>query len=151
MERIKKLLEGSRYIMVAATVVLMVVAFFAILWGAAKAVNAVALIVTTMGESHEIEVALIRVVDAFLIAIVLFLFAVSIYELFIGGLALPVAKNLTEMKIQLSGVIVMVMAVEFVEHLLSEQPSIEQLYLAGSIALVAMVLLLLGAINRRMK
>lgn len=151
MHRIKALLEGSRYLMVAATMILMIVAFFAMFWGLAKAISAITLIVSTLGESHEIEVALIRVVDAFLISIVLYLFAVSIYELFIGGLSLPVAKNLNEMKIQLSGVIVMVMAVEFVEHLLSEKPSIEQLYLAGSIALVAAVLLMLGAINRRAK
>lgn len=135
--------------MTVATVILLIVTFFAMIWGGIKAFHAIELILTSRGQSHEIEVYLIRVVDAFLIAIVLYLFAVSIYELFIGGLALPVAKNLGEMKTQLSGVIIMVMAIQFLEYVLSDYPALQQLYEGASIAFVAGVLLLLNYIVGR--
>ncbi len=135
--------------MTVATAVLLIVAFFAVVWGGIKAVHAIELILSSRGESHEIEVYLIRVVDAFLIAMVLYLFAVSIYQLFIGGLSLPVAKDLGEMKGQLSGVIIMVMAIQFLEHVLSDFPPLQQLYEGASIAFVAGVLLFLNYIVGR--
>ena len=64
--------------------------------------------------------ALIAVVDVFLIATVLFVVAVSLYEMFIGDLKLPewmVAHNLYELKSKLSGVIILVMAMKFLEKL----------------------------------
>ncbi|WP_073272848.1 YqhA family protein [Microbulbifer donghaiensis] len=145
----KALIEATRHIMTGATLALLIVAFFAMLWGGAKAVQAIALIVSSRGESHDIEVYLIRVVDAFLISIVLYLFAVSIYQLFIGGLALPVAKDLGEMKGQLSGVIIMVLAIQFVEDVMGEAPPQQLLYEGVSIAVVASVLLVLSYIARR--
>ena len=140
----KPLIEATRHVMVAATLVLLIVTFFAMLWGGIKAVQVVGLILSSRGESHDIEVGLIRVIDAFLISIVLYLFAVSIYQLFIGGLSLPVAKDLGEMKGQLSGVIILVMAIQFLEDILSTDPSVELLYEGAAIAIVAAVLLFLN-------
>ncbi len=137
--------------MAAATLVLLIVAFFAMIWGGIKAFHAIELILSSRGESHDIEVYLIRVVDAFLIAIVLYLFAVSIYQLFIGGLSLPVAKDLGEMKGQLGGVIILVMAIQFLEYVLGDYPALEQLYEGISIAFVAGVLLLLNYVVNRNK
>jgi uncharacterized membrane protein YqhA len=48
------------------------------------------------------------VIDAFLIAIALYVFTVSIYELFVADLNLPdwmIAHNLDELKAKLSGII----------------------------------------------
>ncbi|MFC6978364.1 YqhA family protein [Microbulbifer taiwanensis] len=143
------MIEATRHVMTAATLILLIVSFFAMIWGGIKAVHVIELILSSRGESPDIEVSLIRVVDAFLISIVLYLFGVSIYQLFIGGLSLPVAKDLAEMKGQLSGVIIMVMAIQFLEHVLSDYPALQQLYEGASIAFVAIVLLLLSYIVRK--
>ena len=72
------------------------------------------------GEEHGIGVELIAVMDTFLIATALYIFAVGLYELFIADLELPEwlnIHNMHDLKAKLSGVIILVMAVTFLEHL----------------------------------
>lgn len=119
----KKLIEASKYFSLIAVVTLLLVFVLALLWGVSKGVAAGAEIVTSRGQSSSVSLLLIKVIDAFLIAIVLYLLAASIYRLFIDDVALParmVARNLPELKSKLSGIIVLVMAVHFVEDLFEE-------------------------------
>ncbi len=137
-------IEATKFVMIFATVALLSVSIAALLWGVAKAAKVIVLIVSSRGEAPLITLQLIQLIDAFLITIVLYLFAVSIYELFIGELALPawmLAHNLSELKEKLGGVIVLVMAVRFLEHMVKSPPTIELLYLGLATALVAATLI----------
>ena len=75
--------------------------------------------------------------------IVLYILAVSIYKLFVSEVELPaklVARSLPELKSKLSSVIVLVMAVHFVEVMFEERiTGLEKLWHAIAISLVAIV------------
>ena len=85
----KALFEKSKYLNLIASLVLLVTSIFAVLWGAAKAFKVWSLMLKSYGQDPDISLGLIQLVDAFLIAVVLYFFAVGVYELFIGELALP--------------------------------------------------------------
>ena len=138
------IIEVTRFMMIFATGVLLLVAFGALIWGGLKAAKVALSIVTSRGQDPLIGLQLIQLIDAFLISIILYLFAVSIYELFIGGLNLPqwmVAHNLPELKEKLGSTIVLVMAVRFLEQMIKSPPTIELLYLGVASAVVAGMLI----------
>jgi uncharacterized membrane protein YqhA len=141
----KTLIEKSKYIMLIAVFTLLLTSGLTLLWGVAKAFIAWREIITSYGQSSTISILLIKLIDSFLIAIVLYLLAASIYELFIGDLDLPsqmVAHNLPELKSKLSGIIVLVIAVHFTEMLFEESvPPIQVMWLAVATALIAGVLI----------
>ena len=84
-----RLIEKSKYIALIAIVSMLVAATAAFIWGAYKTYLALALMVTSTGKDPLITFYLIQLVDVFLIAIVLYLLSASVFELFIGELALP--------------------------------------------------------------
>ncbi len=115
-----KVLEKSRYLAIIGVLGLLAAALAAFAWGTLQTVQAVILIVQSLGADKGITVALVQIVDSFLIATTLLIFSVSLYELFIGDLDMPewmVAHNLHDLKTKLSSLIIMVMAVKFVEKL----------------------------------
>jgi len=137
----KTLIEKSKYLSLIAVITLLLSFGLALLWSVAKAVTAWGEIISSYGQSSAISLLLIKLIDSFLISIVLYLLAASIYKLFIGDLELPshlVANNLSELKSKLSSVIVLVIAVRFVESLFGEsmQP-VQVMWLALATTLVA--------------
>ena len=84
-----KFLAGTRYLALIGVLALLAAALAAFGWGIAKTVEAVTLVITSLGRDPVIIIALIEIVDAFLVAMALLLFSVRIYELFIGELELP--------------------------------------------------------------
>jgi len=89
-------------------------------------------------------VALVEVVDGFLVATILFIFAASMYELFIAEINLPdwmLAHNLHELKTKLSSVLILVMAVKFVEHLVEWKDPHSTLLFGIAIAVVSAILI----------
>ena len=94
------LIEKMRYLSLVGITSLLLAAVAASGWGAMKTAKVVLTIVTTYGQGASIADDLIELVDAFLIAVALFIFAASLYELFIGKLKLPdwmLAHNLYEL------------------------------------------------------
>jgi len=144
----KKLFEKSIYLIIIPALVLLVTSVFALLWGTVKAIKVWSLMISSFGQDTAISLGMIQLVDAFLIAVILFIFAVSVYELFIGDLALPswmAVRNLDELKVKLGSVIVLVMAVRFVEHLFEEHATpLDVVYYAIATALVAAALIAFG-------
>ena len=139
-----KLLEKTRYLAFVGIISLLLASVAAFGWGAVKAFNATTLIVTSYGKDTCIAVSLIELVDSFLIAIALLIFSVSMYELFVGKLDLPdwmLAHNLHELKTKLSSVIVLVMAVKFLEYLVEWKNSIDLLFFAIAVSVVAATLI----------
>lgn len=142
-----RLLEKTRYIGLLGIVSLLVAAIAAFAWGAVKTVNALIVIVTSYGKDTFIAIRLIELVDAFLIATALYVFAVSLYEMFINKIALPdwmLANNLPELKEKLGGVIILVMVVTFLEHLVEWTAPYESLLFAIAVTLVSGALIALG-------
>jgi uncharacterized membrane protein YqhA len=147
-----RLIEKTRYLGYVGVISLLVAAIAAMGWGVIKTVNAISLIISSVGKDPYITVLLIELVDSFLIATVLYIFSVSLYELFIGDLALPdwmVAHNLHELKDKLGGVIILVMAVKFLEHLVEWKDPRDSLMFAISVTIVSLALIALGYFGRK--
>ncbi len=142
-----KILEKSRYLGIVGVVSLLSASIAAFGWGMVKTFNAMIVIVISYGKDPYIPVLLIELIDSFLIATALYIFAVSMYELFINKLALPewmLAHDLHELKNKLSGVIILVMVVKFLEHLVDWKDPYESLLFAIAIAIVSAALIALS-------
>ncbi len=141
----KNLIEKSKYLILIAVITLIISFGLALLWGIANAVSAWVEIISSLGKSPAISLYLIKLIDGFLLALVLYLLAASIYELLIGDLDLPtrlVARTLPGLKSKLSGIIVLVIAVRFVESLFEDHPQPDQVLLmaaASALVIVALV------------
>lgn len=147
-----RLLESARYASIIGVISLLVASIAAFAWGAVKTIRAVILIITSYGQDKFIAVSLIEIVDSLLIATALFVFAVSMYELFIRKLALPnwmLAHDLYELKEKLGGVIILVMVVKFLERLVEWKEPYESLFFAVAITLVSATLIALNHFSKR--
>ncbi len=139
-----KLLESSRFIVVIGVIFLLLAAFAAFIWGAIKTVKLLSVIFLSVGQNPEIAISLIQLVDAFLIATALLIFSTSLYALFIGDLDLPdalVARDFNQLKAKLSNVVILVLAVTFLEHLVDWKNGLETLYFGIAVALVSAALI----------
>jgi uncharacterized membrane protein YqhA len=143
----KRLLENSRYLAIVGVLGLLVATLTAFAWGSFQTVHAVVLVAESLGADAGITVALIEIVDSFLIAVTFLIFSVSMYELFIGDLDVPdwmVAHDLYALKTKLSSMIIMVMAVKFLGKLVDVQDYGNLLQYGIASALVSSVLIAFG-------
>ena len=110
--------SSSRYLAIVGVLFSLVAALAAYGWGAIKTVQL--LVHLSHGELDGMAVGLVQIMDGFLIASGLLIFGLGLYELFVGAIALPqwlVFHDFETLKSRLAGVIVMVMAVAFLERL----------------------------------
>lgn len=150
----RKFMEKTRYLGYIGVFALLAAALAAFGWGVVKAINAISVIITSYGKDAYIAVQLIEVVDSFLIATALYVFSVSMFELFIDDLNLPdwmIAHDLYELKDKLGGVIVLVMVVKFLEYLVEWKDANASLFFAISVAVVSASLIALGYFGRKGK
>lgn len=143
----KSILEKSRYLAIVGIISLLLAAVTAFVWGALKTYHVIALVVSSLGADKAITIRFIEIIDAFLIATAILIFTVSLYELFIDKVNAPdwmLAHNLYELKNKLSSMIVLVMAVKFLEKFMNGQDANELLLIAISTALVSAVLIAFG-------
>ncbi len=112
---------------------------------------------------HEDVVAgIIGAVDLYLIAVVMFIFAFGLYELFISDIdeakqfedednRLLAIDNLDQLKDKIAKVIVMVLVVNFFQRVLHTEfkTPLEMLYFALSIATLALGLYFLGMVGKK--
>ena len=148
----KTIIEKTRYLNILAVVALIAAAIDAFVLGLIKTYKAIEAIFTTGGRDPLMLYYLIQLVDTFLIAIVLYVFAVSIYELFIGKLDLPdwmLAHNLHDLKAKLSSVIILVAAVRFLEFLIEGTDALQLLYTGGAVALVSAALIAFSILGEK--
>ncbi len=148
----KNILEKSRYLAIIGIVSLLVAALAAFGWGTLKTVHAVILVIESLGTDVAITIEFIEIVDSFLIATAILIFAVSLYELFIGDLDLPewmLAHNLYELKAKLSSMVVLVMGVKFLQKLVDYKDTADLLRVGLSIAAVSAVLIAFGYFGKK--
>ncbi len=147
-----RFLESSRFLVLIGVIFLMLAALAAFVWGAIKTVKLLGVIFYTAGQSPEIAIALIQLVDAFLIATALLIVSTSLYELFVGDLNLPdslVARDFNQLKAKLSNVVILVMAVTFLEHLVDWKNGQETMYFGIAVALVSAALIAFSYLGAR--
>ena len=141
----KTIIEKSRYLSLIAVITLLLTFALYLFWGIAQAVKAWGKIILSLGQSPDVILSILKLIDAFLIAMVLYILAASIYELFVSKVELPstlVARSLTELKRKLSSVIVLVLAVHSVEVIFDEGiPGLEKVWQMVAISLIAIVLI----------
>jgi len=148
----KTIIEKTRYLNIIAVIALMIATVDAFVLGLIKTYKAIHAIFATGGRDPLILFYLIQLVDTFLVAIVLYIFAVSIYELFIGKLDLPdwmLAHNLHDLKAKLSSVIILVAAVRFVESLIEGNDALQLLYMGGAVAVVSAALIAFSVLGEK--
>ncbi|MBI4173735.1 MAG: YqhA family protein [Candidatus Aenigmarchaeota archaeon] len=139
------LLSKSRYLTLIAVYCSLVAATAAFLFGAYKTFLVLQhLAMPIAGGEIVLGVELISIMDIFLIATALYLFAVGTYELFIADVRLPKwleIHNLHDLKTKMGGVIILVMGVTFLEHLVYWENAADTLMFGASIFLVIMALI----------
>lgn len=148
----KRILESSRYLAIIGVISLLAAALATFAWGTLKTFATVGLIVNSAGGDAGITIALIAIVDSFLIATTLLIFSASLYELFIGKLELPewmLAHNLYELKAKLSSMIVLVMAVKFLEKFLELKDAEALLKTGLATAAVSAALIAFGVFGKK--
>ncbi len=136
---LKRVLEGSRYAVLLGVVSALAASLATFLWGLWKTISVITNLVTTGGDDPLVAVRLIELMDKFLIAVGLYIFAIGLYELFVGELDVPnwlKVHDLHDIKTRLSHVLLLVMAVTFLEHLVEWKEPLATLYFAISITLV---------------
>lgn len=148
----KVILERSRYLALIGVFSLLIASFSAFIWGTIKTVFTALLVIQSLGSDATITVELIEIIDIFLIATTILIFAASLYELFIGKLDMPewmLAHDLYELKAKLSSMIVLVMTVKFLQKLIEAKDAVELLQRGIATAVVAAVLIAFGYFGKK--
>ncbi len=97
----KKLIEGSKNLILIAVASSLLASAAGFLWGLIKTLVIIFSFVTSYGRDSLDMIALIELMDIFLIATVLFIFAMGMYELFIESMRLsdkPINFSTSELK-----------------------------------------------------
>jgi uncharacterized membrane protein YqhA len=139
-----KILENSKHLVLIAVLFLLLASVAAFLWGAVKTIYVLGDLIANGGKDPLAAVAFIELIDKFLIAIALYMSSVGLYELFYKELALPpwlVFHDLHDLKTRLSSVIILVMAVSFLEHLVEWKDPQGTLLLALAVAAISATLI----------
>ena len=143
----KRILEKSISLVLIAVITSLIASVAAFAWGALKTIMVLLHLVTSFGKDPSAVIELIALMDTFLIATALLIFAVGMYELFIEDIKLPewlVIHNLHDLKVKLGSVIILVMAVTFLEHLVEWKDPQGTLYFGVAVALVSASLIAFG-------
>ncbi len=141
---LKRVLENGRYLVLFGVIASFIASAGAFIWGAYKTVALFVEVVATNGDSEVATPGLIATMDKFLIAAGLYIFAVAMYELFIGDLDLPPwleVRNIHEVKILLSNIIILVLAITFLEHVIewSDPQAILQIGIGIAVVIAALI------------
>ena len=142
---LKFCLEKGKYVILLAVVSTFLASVATFIWGTVRMItNVVSLIAGLIThEGGHSGVQMIASLDSILLAIVLYIFSVAIYELFFGKINVPdwlVIENLDGLKEKLASVIILILAVTFLEHLVDWKDAKETLMFGISIAAVLIAL-----------
>lgn len=139
----RRLLESSRYLVLIAVLVVLIAAvagFAAFAWSALPVI----VHLFTIADPSLGAIELLALLDRFLVAVALLIAAIGLYELGIGDLDVPAlftVNTLHQLKGRLAGVVILVMAVKFVEKLAEWKNPLDMLWFALAIAVVSAVLI----------
>ncbi|GCE22379.1 YqhA family protein [Dictyobacter kobayashii] len=145
---LRRVLAGSRYLILLAVAGSLLASIILLLYGTITIVKlAIELAIHpifTTEDAKPLSVACIEVIDLFLLATVLYIVALGLYELFIGS-DLPtfpwlVIETLDDLKVKLIGVIIVLLAVTFLAYVVEWKGSNNILPLGVGIGLILFAL-----------
>jgi uncharacterized membrane protein YqhA len=142
-----KLLQGSRFLVLIPVVSLIIASAAVFVWGSVKEVTAIIQLAQHRESSAEVSVAFIQLMDVFLVAVGLLIFGLGLEQLFIAELEVPgwlKLRTLHDLKARLSSIIVLVMAIVFLDYLVEGKSALDLLYLGIAVASVAVALIAFG-------
>lgn len=118
----KTLLENAEYAAILAVISSLAASVSIFVWSSVKMLLAILHMFSGLfsSEATGMTAHTVAILDSFILAVILYIFAIALYELFIGDLNLPdwlVIKDLDDLKKKLSSVIALMLAVTFLEHL----------------------------------
>lgn len=148
----KPILEKSRYLAMIGILPLLVASVAAFIWGLVQTVQVVILGFSSLGMDKALILGFLLIVDIFLVAITLLIFAISLYELFIGEINMPrwmVADSLNDLKVKLSSMMVLVLGIKFLEIFMKGGNAQDMFWLALAVALVSGVLIAFGYFGKK--
>lgn len=146
---LKRMLEHSRYLVVIGVLLMVSASAAAFIWGSVATIRTLYHIFHSVVAAEDIKakVDLISIMDTFLIATVLLIFALGLYELFVEDLELQKwlkIHDLRSLEAKLSSVIVLVLVLTFLEHLAEWKDAWDTFLFATAIALVSVALIANG-------
>jgi len=154
---LRNVLASSRYLIIIGVLGSFLISIALLIYGGITVVTIVIEVFThpvftAVGAKH-VAVECIEMIDLFLLATVLYIIALGLYELFIDA-SLPVLPwlvitNLDDLKVKLIGVIIVLLAVTFLASVVEWNGSVNILALGVSVSLVLFALAY--SINRTMK
>jgi uncharacterized membrane protein YqhA len=150
----KWLIENSRYVALIGVLGLFVCSLTAYALGVYKTFRAVLAIASGEIKDDFALIALFDCLDSFLVATAMLVISVSLYELFIGALEVPdwmLVRNLNELKAKFTFVIIPVMAVKFLQKLLSGEDAIDTLHYGAAVGAVALALAAFNYVSEKEK
>lgn len=148
--RMKDILAASRYLVLIPVILSLVASTAAFIWGAYKTFMLLHELMFSIIEGVEGPhgiIGLIAIMDIYLIATALLIFSLGMYELFIEEVDFPawlVVHDLHDLKAKLGSVIVLVMAVAFLEHLVHWKDAWGTFLFGAAITMVSAVLIAYG-------
>ncbi len=140
----KIVVEKSRYLALIGVIGLLIAAIAAFGWGLYKTGLLVYEVTIGVSASTAVIVDLVKIVDFFLVATTMLILAASLYELFITEIDVPdwmIAHNLYELKSKLSSMIVLVLAVKFLEEVFLAKDAYDLMLTGIAIAVISAVLI----------
>ena len=149
----KKALENSRYMVLLAVAASLVASLATFLWGVYTAFKVIVHLIETRGNEIGVAVEMLELMDKFLIAVGLYIFAIGLYELFIrDDLELPdwlAVHNLHDIKVRLSSIAVLVMIIAFAERVVQWRAAQDALYFGIAIGVVTIALVVFNYFGAR--
>jgi uncharacterized membrane protein YqhA len=138
----KRILEQTKYITLIAVFTLLVIAVIMLGWGVVKT-GQLAVSLLTPTEKSLTVVPFIELLDIFLIAVSIYIFAVALYELFIGDLDLPAWLHITHfsgLKEKLAGLLVLIIGINFLKIYADTKDGVTVLLMGAGAAAVIFAL-----------
>lgn len=144
---IKRLIEKSKTLIVIAVVSSLLSSAAGFVWGFIKTLSVIIGFIPGLGKDPLGPIALIEIMDIFLLSTVLFIFSMGLYELFIERITLPewlVINNLHDLKVKLSSIIILIMGITFLKHLIVWTDPEGTLFFGVAVAVVSASLIAFG-------
>jgi uncharacterized membrane protein YqhA len=143
---LKKLLERGGLVIIVPVITLFVSAVIFGLYGAYLTIDAIVKFITDPAQREVVELVpkFFSVIDMFLLAMVLYLFALGLYELFVGKLNIPPAlsiESVDELKAKLASVIILFVAIAYVKLLVDWKNPVETLLFGAATGILIAVLI----------
>ncbi len=144
---VKKLLELGHMIALLPSISLFVGASFLGLYGVYVLIETLYKVFTQpeLRDTAILSTKLISVMDIHLLSVVLYIFAVGLYELFVGKLNTPEwleIKSIDDLKAKLVSVVILILAITFTKNVVKWEKPLDTVLFGIAIAVVVFVLVL---------